>query len=57
MEGALRASVVSKSKEEVLERTIELAQKRMPSSVLIHKADDKFGEERSYGSEPYLPKG
>jgi len=57
MEGAIRASVVSKSKEEVLERTIKLAQRRIPSSVLIHKADGTFQEERSYGSDPYPPKG
>ncbi|MDV6167903.1 DUF2188 domain-containing protein [Flavobacterium sp. DG1-102-2] len=57
MEGALRASIVSKTKEEVLEKTIQLAQNREPSSVIIHKADGTIQEERSYGSDPYPPKG
>lgn len=57
MEGALRASVVSKTKEEVLDRTIALALNREPSSVIIHKADGTIQEERTYGKDPFPPKG
>jgi hypothetical protein len=35
MEGAIRASVVARNKDEVLERTIELARKREPSASKI----------------------
>jgi len=48
MEGALRASVASKSKEDVLERTIELARKREPSAVIIHDDSGAFEKELFY---------
>jgi hypothetical protein len=49
MEGALRASVAAKSKEEVLERTIELAKRREPSSVIVHNECGTFDKELIYG--------
>jgi len=49
MEGALRASVASKNKEEVLERTIELARRREPSAVVVHDDDGSFDKELTYG--------
>ncbi|ALM50324.1 hypothetical protein AMR72_16390 [Flavobacterium psychrophilum] len=57
LEDALRASVTGKNKEEVLERTVELAQNRMPSQVIIHKADGTIQTEHTYGDDPYPPKG
>ena len=51
MEGAIRASVVAKDKEEVLERTIELARKREPSSVIVHNENGVFQKELNYGGD------
>jgi len=57
LEGADRASVKGDNKQAVLERTIELAKNNTPSSVRIHSQEGKLQEERSYGSDPFPPKG
>lgn len=57
LENAIRASVTGKIKEEVLEKTIEYAQNRMPSQVIVHKADGTIQHEYTYGDDPYPPKG
>lgn len=56
-EGAKRASVVGDTKAEVLERTIEIAKEHPLSQVVIHKENGKIQEERTYGEDPYPPKG
>lgn len=56
-EGAERASVIGPNKQEVMEHTIALARNREPSSVIILHADGSFEEERTYGDDPFPPKG
>lgn len=58
-EGGQRASVTGKTKEEVVQKTIDLAKNQGNSSVVIHKRDGKFQEERTYpkSSDPYPPEG
>lgn len=57
LENAERASVTGATKQEVIELTISLARNREPSSVIIHQADGSFQEERTYGNDPYPPRG
>jgi hypothetical protein len=51
--------VEGKTKEDVVERTIELAKKDKLSQVLIHGEDGKIQEERTYpkSSDPHTTKG
>ncbi len=56
-EGAERASVVSDNKEEVVERTTELARNQMPSQVIIHKQDGTIQDERTYQDDPRRTEG
>jgi hypothetical protein len=56
-EGAKRASVVGETKAEVLERTIEIAKEHPLSQVIIHKENGEIQSERTYGEDPYPPKG
>ena len=59
VEKGKRASVKGDTKKEVVKKTIEIAKKNENSSVIIHKTDGKFQEERTYpkGSDPYPPEG
>ena len=54
-----RASTTGLTKKEVVKKTIEIAKKKDNSSVIIHKGDGKFQEERTYPkkSDPYPPTG
>jgi hypothetical protein len=56
-EGGQRASVSGVTKKEVEKKTISIAKNRGCSSVIIHKGNGKFQEERTYGNDPYPPKG
>lgn len=56
-EGGQRASVVGDTKADVQKRTIEIAKNKDLSQVKIHGADGKFQEERTYGKDPFPPKG
>ena len=56
-QGGQRASVKSKTKEEAVRKTIEIAKKQQDSQVIIHKQDGKIQEERTYGNDPHPPKG
>lgn len=56
-EGAGRASVVGDTKAETTRKTIEIAKNQQDSQVIIHKKDGKIQEERTYGNDPYPPKG
>ncbi len=59
IEGAKRASVTGKTKQEVVKKTIEIAKNQGNTSVKIHKQDGKIQEERTYpkNSDPYPPVG
>ena len=55
-QGASRASVTGDTKAEVMRETIDIA-KNKDGSVIVHKQDGKFQEERTYRKDPYPPKG
>lgn len=59
LEEGQRASVKGETKEEVVKKTIAIAKNQDNSSVIIHKADGKIQEERTYPkkSDPYPPPG
>lgn len=59
VEEGKRASVTGETKEEVTKKTIDLAKSQGNSSVIIHKADGKIQEERTYprSSDPFPPEG
>ncbi|WP_337968049.1 DUF2188 domain-containing protein [uncultured Flavobacterium sp.] len=49
LENGKRASVIGTTKEEVVQKTIEIAKNYDGNSnVIIHKKDGKFQEERTY---------
>ncbi|MGD8718183.1 MAG: DUF2188 domain-containing protein [Candidatus Zixiibacteriota bacterium] len=56
-EGADRASSTHDTKEEAVDKARELAKNNEPSQIIIHKQDGKIQEERTYGNDPYPPKG
>jgi hypothetical protein len=56
-EGAERASVVSSTQREAIHGSIDLAKKNGQAQVLVHGTDGKIRDERTYGSDPYPPKG
>jgi hypothetical protein len=56
-EGAERASVVSSTQEEAIQGSVDLAKKNGNAQVLVHGTDGKIRDERTYGSDPYPPKG
>ena len=56
-QGAERVSVVGDTKAKVLSRTIEIAKNQQDSQVIIHKKDGEIQSERTYGNDPYPPKG
>jgi hypothetical protein len=55
--GAERSSATGPTKEEVVKRTIDIAKKQGTSQVVIHNKQGKIQEERTYGSDPFPPKG
>lgn len=56
-EGAERASVVSSTQREAINRSIEIAKNRGEAQVIIHGTDGKIRDEHTYGSDPFPPKG
>ena len=57
VEGGQRASTTGTTKQEVIQKTTELAKNQGHTSVVIHKKDGEFQEERTYGNDPYPPPG
>jgi hypothetical protein len=58
-ENGKRASATGKTKKKVMRETIEIAKNKGNSSVVVHKANGRIQEERTYPrkSDPYPPKG
>lgn len=56
-EGAERAAVVCDSKEEAVQRGVEMARNQQPSQLLIQAADGTIAEERTYQNDPFPPRG
>jgi hypothetical protein len=46
-----------RTKGEALRAAITIAHENEPSQVKIHKEDGTFEEERTYGDDPFPPKG
>ncbi|MEZ7873349.1 MAG: DUF2188 domain-containing protein [Bacteroidales bacterium] len=59
LENGQRASVTGATKNEVVQKTIEIAKNQSEASVKIHKMDGKFQQERTYPrkSDPFPPEG
>lgn len=55
--GAERPSKVFENKKDAVENGIGQAKNQPLSQVIIHKKDGTFQEERTYGKDPYPPKG
>jgi uncharacterized protein YdaT len=55
-EGSDRASAVTPTKPEAFERAREIAE-REHGGVVIHGENGKIQEERTYGHDPYPPRG
>lgn len=56
--GGERASAVGDTKEEVVQRAAEIARNQSgDTQVVIHKSDGTIQSERTYGNDPYPPKG
>lgn len=55
-EGSDRASAVLPTKEQAFERAREIAQ-REEGSVVVHKENGQIQEERTYGKDPFPPRG
>lgn len=49
-------SIISSTKNEVLEKTIKLAKKQL-SQIIIHKKNGEIQSERTYGNDPKKYKG
>jgi hypothetical protein len=45
------------TKTEAVSVAVEMAKRSKPSQVKIHKRDASFQEERTYGDDPFPPKG
>jgi hypothetical protein len=54
---AKRAAGVFENKDEAVKRAIELAKAQELGQVIIHKRDGTIQEERTYGADPFPPKG
>ncbi len=56
-EGASRASSNHQTKAEAVDRARGFAQSESLGQVKIHGTDGRIQEERTYGKDPYPPKG
>lgn len=56
-EGAKRASVVTQTQEEAINKSAEIAKNIGEAQVIIHSTNGKIREEHTYGSDPFPPEG
>lgn len=56
-EGANRASAVTPTKAEIMDRGRDLARAQANSQLVIHKANGRIQAEHTYGADPHPPKG
>lgn len=54
-QGATLATFDTKSR--AVDEGVVVAYGNMPSQLLIHRADGTIEDERTYGSDPYPPRG
>lgn len=56
-EKAQRASEVLDMKEDAIRRAKDIAQRNMPSQVIVHKMDGTIQREYTYGNDPVRYEG
>lgn len=56
-EGSSTAIKNFDTKDEAIDYAVELAKNNKPSQVKIHKKDGTIESERTYGNDPYPPRG
>jgi hypothetical protein len=56
-EGAERATVVSSTQKEATKKSTDISKNNGEAQVIIHGVDGKIREERTYGSDPFPPRG
>lgn len=56
-EGAKRATAVFDTKAETVEVAAGIAAKQPLGQVIIHRQDGTIQDERTYGKDPFPPKG
>ncbi|TDQ38635.1 DUF2188 domain-containing protein [Aureibacillus halotolerans] len=55
--GAEKASGLYNLKTEAIDAAVTFAKNNQPSQVIIKNKDGKIEDERTYGNDPYPPKG
>jgi len=55
--GAERAAGIFDEKEKAIKAGIKIAKNQPLGQLVIHKMDRAIQEERTYGKDPYPPKG
>ncbi|MBN8612106.1 MAG: DUF2188 domain-containing protein [Deltaproteobacteria bacterium] len=55
--GADKAASVHDTRFHAVDAGVEVARNNQPSQLVIHKGDGTIEEERTYGNDPYPPKG
>jgi predicted acetyltransferase len=55
--GAEKASSLHDTKIPAIEAGIEVARNNEPSQLVIHKAGGTIEQERTYGNDPFPPRG
>ena len=55
-EGADRASAVTRTKDQAVDRARDIAE-RERGAVVIHRENGTIQEERTYGNDPFPPRG
>jgi len=56
-ENSSRASSRHETQSDAIDAARAIAQNNQESQVIIHRKDGKFREERTFGNDPYPPKG
>ena len=56
-EHSQRAIKVVEDKQDAIDRAREIAKEDKPSQVIIHGQDGKIQSERTYGNDPFPPRG
>jgi len=56
-EGAERATSRHPTQKEAIEKARSIAENQPLGQIVIHKSDGTIREERTYGKDPYPPKG
>jgi hypothetical protein len=56
-QGGNKASSVHRTKDAAIGSAISQAHRSKPSQVIIHGKDGRFQSERTYGGDPFPPRG